>query len=831
MTDLKLNRHLTKCYKGGVICELTFTFAICLLTAFIPNDVLAQQYKVVIPYGTVFCEDSEPTDPSKPDEGYFDEGTTVYFRVSNSDLKNVIMNDENILDFFSPAGWYRFNTDLQCPVYKFVVGNSDCTIDSYYPVTFNDDKAQEGRDPITWYLGDRTKYVRNNTIIPENYIINPSISVDWSPMKFQLEGWYTTATYDEGTKWDFTKDKVTGVVNLYPKWTPHKYKIVAEPSEVIQLKSSTNRNELNKNMIKTYIVNLTEKDTIRPGFDLCAETSDNVYWNMLQLANGKPYHTNVVYSTDGDDGWVKLRSTEYICDPEEVEVKVKVTTVDSKILGGAQLSSTDNVYHKLPKIDLNIPETNPVESYPIKFVVNGWYNYFPKEGSTSFTYQFTKGVDECTKGENTISVLVPYYDDQNGNCRYFYQTIDEFTFDIEPYKVTFGNTDKSFDVEAYEDELITKPEDPHKDGYTFDGWYTPKGKKWDFAQDEVDGDMTLSPKWTINTHKLTYKIDNEVYGEVETVEYGAPLTLRANPIKEGYTFSGWSGLPETMPDEDVTVTGSWTENPKKENPPQAPQKIIPSLSDTDKHISFPKDWKQFCKKQETAAILSYTITNSAEPTSCIITIETIEGSHEYPAKNGKVEISTLPEFPGEYACSAVFTGDEELTTPSDTINFTLDITAAHGLILRLYKNVIFVNNHSKKFETYQWYRYGEETDEKLNNGARQYFTEPTLKGSYWALLNGKIHACPWTSPSTAKIAASAVKTYPNPAISGQPFRLEVLEFNPDTEYTMIISNSNGNIVKTLTVTDPQTTLSLPQGIYTGALISSGEKQSFKLIVR
>ncbi len=30
------------------------------------------------------------------------------------------------------------------------------------------------------------------------------------------------------------------------------------------------------------------------------------------------------------------------------------------------------------------------------------------------------------------------------------------------------------------------------------------------------------------------------------------------PVKEGYTFSGWSEVPETMPAEDVTVTGSFT---------------------------------------------------------------------------------------------------------------------------------------------------------------------------------------------------------------------------------------------------------------------------------
>ncbi len=35
------------------------------------------------------------------------------------------------------------------------------------------------------------------------------------------------------------------------------------------------------------------------------------------------------------------------------------------------------------------------------------------------------------------------------------------------------------------------------------------------------------------------------------------------PEKEGYTFSGWEGLPEVMPAKDVTVSGSFTVNSYK----------------------------------------------------------------------------------------------------------------------------------------------------------------------------------------------------------------------------------------------------------------------------
>lgn len=64
----------------------------------------------------------------------------------------------------------------------------------------------------------------------------------------------------------------------------------------------------------------------------------------------------------------------------------------------------------------------------------------------------------------------------------------------------------------------------------------------------------------IQSYVLTYMLDGQLYYQTE-VEQGAPVTPLAAPSsKEGYTFSGWSGVPSTMPAQDVTVTGSFTVN-------------------------------------------------------------------------------------------------------------------------------------------------------------------------------------------------------------------------------------------------------------------------------
>ena len=66
-------------------------------------------------------------------------------------------------------------------------------------------------------------------------------------------------------------------------------------------------------------------------------------------------------------------------------------------------------------------------------------------------------------------------------------------------------------------------------------------------------------------YKLTYIIDGEEYNSYE-YEEGQSITPESNPTKEGYYFSGWSEIPETMPAYDVTVTGSFFLTPQCAKP-------------------------------------------------------------------------------------------------------------------------------------------------------------------------------------------------------------------------------------------------------------------------
>ena len=130
------------------------------------------------------------------------------------------------------------------------------------------------------------------------------------------------------------------------------------------------------------------------------------------------------------------------------------------------------------------------------------------------------------------------------------------TFSINSYKLTYvvdGVEYKSYDIEY--GATITPEVEPTKEGYTFSGWS-------EIPETMPAHDVTVTGTFSINKYKLTYTVDGEVYKTYE-MEYGATITPEAEPSKEGYTFSGWSTIPTTMPAYDVTITGSFTKGAYK----------------------------------------------------------------------------------------------------------------------------------------------------------------------------------------------------------------------------------------------------------------------------
>ena len=75
-------------------------------------------------------------------------------------------------------------------------------------------------------------------------------------------------------------------------------------------------------------------------------------------------------------------------------------------------------------------------------------------------------------------------------------------------------------------------------------------------------DVVITGTFRINSYKLTYLVDGETYKTID-VTYGTTLLPEQAPEKEGYTFLGWSEIPATMPANDVVITGTFSINSYK----------------------------------------------------------------------------------------------------------------------------------------------------------------------------------------------------------------------------------------------------------------------------
>ena len=127
------------------------------------------------------------------------------------------------------------------------------------------------------------------------------------------------------------------------------------------------------------------------------------------------------------------------------------------------------------------------------------------------------------------------------------------------YKITYNTNggdiaNKTADV-VYDSAFTL--ENPTRRGYDFDGWYygeTPvTNGVWNY-----DADITLDARWNATEYSLSYNLNGGVLSGNNPLKYTVEsdnITL-VNPIKEGYTFAGWTGTDLTTPTLTVVITSN-----------------------------------------------------------------------------------------------------------------------------------------------------------------------------------------------------------------------------------------------------------------------------------
>ena len=136
-------------------------------------------------------------------------------------------------------------------------------------------------------------------------------------------------------------------------------------------------------------------------------------------------------------------------------------------------------------------------------------------------YQFIGWVD----GEKAFSFDEPITADVNLVAK----------FEPRTYTVKFTDGETINESKVTHGHLVTKPDDPVKEGYQFIGWFD--GEEAFSFDKPITADVNLVAKFNPKMYTVKFT-DGETVNESK-VTHGHPVTKPEDPVKEGYQFMGW----------------------------------------------------------------------------------------------------------------------------------------------------------------------------------------------------------------------------------------------------------------------------------------------------
>ena len=207
--------------------------------------------------------------------------------------------------------------------------------------------------------------------------------------------------------------------------------------------------------------------------------------------------------------------------------------------------------------DMDIPETIPAENmnFTAKWIANQYTLTFDSDGGSdvaAITQDYGTKI-ETPAAPTKTGYTFAGWDNEIPETMPAESMSFKAQWTINQYTLTFNADNGTENVEITQDygTKFDTPADPTREGYTFAGW------DMDIPETIPAEDMSFTALWSVNSYKLVYILDGEVYAEYD-VEYGSEITPENDPEKTGYTFDGWTEIPETMPAHDVEIYGSFS---------------------------------------------------------------------------------------------------------------------------------------------------------------------------------------------------------------------------------------------------------------------------------
>ena len=330
---------------------------------------------------------------------------------------------------------------------------------------------------------------------------------------FTFLGWYKEAWFF--TEWDFSKDVLLVNQSIYAKWEnsgPQINFVTNGGASVSTMVGIVNQTIVNQTMPTTTKVNY-----------VFAGWYDNSSLTGLPVTQ-----LPVKYPDKGITYYAK-----WDVNPVSILFNLDGGTAESDI--------------NMNGITGQIISTRDMPSDPSKtgYTFGGWFTTpactIPQITILPVKYPAT---DIIYYAKWTINTYTVNFDSQSGSA--------------VASKVTNYNT------------AITTPIAPTKTGYTFVGWYNDAGCTSAYVFNTlVTGDDTLFAKWTPRSYTVSFNSQSGSLISPKVADYNTTITTPVNPMRTGYTFSGWfkeSGCINSWSfDNDkimnaTTIYAKWTIN-------------------------------------------------------------------------------------------------------------------------------------------------------------------------------------------------------------------------------------------------------------------------------
>lgn len=138
------------------------------------------------------------------------------------------------------------------------------------------------------------------------------------------------------------------------------------------------------------------------------------------------------------------------------------------------------------------------------------------------------------------------------------------------YTISFESNGGSLieSITITDENNFNLPDDPLKEGYTFDNWYLDSQFSELFFYHQLTSNIIVYAKWIPNTYTITYESNGGSSITPTNHLFESTVIEPETPIKTGYSFKGWFSdinLKEAysfskMPSHSFTLYAKWTIN-------------------------------------------------------------------------------------------------------------------------------------------------------------------------------------------------------------------------------------------------------------------------------